>query len=153
MQRMEHACHCSCGKSAFRIAGTALTRFVCHCTICQDYTGDSYSDVVALWSGAVSLPINFPVTFKKYRPPPNVNRGQCQHCAKPVVEFMAIAPFVRLAFVPVVNIRDSQILPQRSAHIFYDRRVKNIDDSIPKFCGYWSSELAVTRLIIEGMFH
>jgi len=65
---------------------------------------------------------------------------------------MALAPFVRLAFVPVGNVRDAQILPSPSAHIFYDRRVEDVEDSIPKFSGYWPSELAVTRLIMGSLF-
>jgi hypothetical protein len=152
MQRVELGGHCLCGKSKFFVAGTPLGRFVCHCTICQGYTGEPFNDVAAFWAGSVCIPAEFPVTFKKYRPPPNVNRGLCQHCSKPVVEFMAIAPLVRLAFVPAGNIRDAQNLPPPSAHIFYDRRVKDVDDSIAKFSGYWPSELAVSRLIIRNLF-
>jgi hypothetical protein len=150
-QRLAQACHCACGESRFEIDGTPLTRFVCHCTICQSYTGGAYSDVTTFWAGAVSIPAEFPVTFKKYRPPPNVSRGLCQRCGNPVVEFMTLAPFVRVSFVPTRNIPDAQKLPPPSAHIFYHRRVKDIEDSVPKITGYWSSELAVTRQILAGL--
>jgi hypothetical protein len=153
MQHVDFACQCACGKSGFRVTATPLSRFVCHCTICRGYTGEPFNDVAAFWAGAVSVPSVFPVTFKKYRPPPNVSRGLCQHCAKPVVEFMTLAPLVKLAFVPVENILDAQNLPTPSAHIFYDRRVKDVEDSIAKFSGYWSSELAATRLILGSLFH
>jgi hypothetical protein len=152
-QRVLHACGCACGKSEFHIDGIPLTRFLCHCTICRIYTGECFNDVAAFWAGAISVPAEFPVAFKKHRPPPNVSRGLCRHCGKPVVEFMTLAPFVRLAFVPTKNIPNAQLLPFPSAQIFYDRRVKECDDSIPKFSGYWSSQLAVTRLILGSLVH
>jgi hypothetical protein len=67
------------------------------------------------------------------------------------VEFMTLAPFVRISFVPTRNILDTQKLPPPSAHIFYHRRVKDIEDSVPKITGYWSSELAVTRQILASL--
>jgi hypothetical protein len=127
-------------------------RIVCHCTICQEFNGAPYADVVAFRGGAISTPAAFPVTFKKYRPPPNVSRGLCQKCGKPVVEFLALAPYFKISFVPSTNFQDIQKLPAPGAHIFYHRRVKDLEDSVPKISGYWPSELAVGRLILAGLF-
>jgi hypothetical protein len=121
--------------------------------ICQKFNDAPSADVTAFWGGAISIPEAFPVAFEKYRRLPNVNRGRCQECGKPVVEFLTLAPFARISFVPSRNFQDIQKLPPPSAHIFYHRRVRDIDDSLPKISGYWPSELAVGRLILLGLFH
>jgi hypothetical protein len=148
---VQQTCQCLCGESEFQVSGVPLARFVCHCTICQTFTGGPFSEVVAFWARAIRAPAKFPVVFKKYRLPPNVSRGSCQGCGKPVVEFMRIAPLVRVAFVPIRNMPSGETLPRVGAHIFYDRRTQDVDDSIPKFSRYWASELAVSRLLFRGI--
>ena len=37
-------------------------------------------------------------------------------------------------------------------HIFYDPRVADIANSVPKLSGYWASEAYVTRSILAGLF-
>jgi hypothetical protein len=43
-------------------------------------------------------------------------------------------------------------LPAPDRHIFYDRRVADVADSVPKLSGYWASEAHVTRSILAGLF-
>jgi hypothetical protein len=57
-----------------------------------------------------------------------------------------------LAFVPAQNFPRAAELPAAGAHIFYDRRVADIEDNLPKFSGYWASEIHVTRSILAGLF-
>jgi hypothetical protein len=66
-----------------------------------------------------------------------------------VVGFLRLATFVRLAFVPTRNFSDQSVLPAPSAHIFYHRRQVDAADELKKISGYWPSELAVTRLVLE----
>jgi hypothetical protein len=42
-------------------------------------------------------------------------------------------------------------LPAPDCHIFYDRRVADIADSIPKLGGYWASEVHVARTVFAGL--
>jgi len=60
---------------------------------------------------------------------------------------MMLVPGVRIAFVPAHMYTDSNDLPAPSLHIFYDKHVEDIEDGLPKYSGYLSSELAVTRLL------
>jgi hypothetical protein len=57
-----------------------------------------------------------------------------------------------LAFVPSQNFPRPSELPAPDGHIFYDRRVADVADSIPKLSGYWASEAYVTRSILAGLF-
>jgi hypothetical protein len=57
-----------------------------------------------------------------------------------------------LAFVPTQNFPQPAELPAPDRHIFYDRRVADIADSVPKLSGYWVSEAYVTRSILAALF-
>ena len=65
---------------------------------------------------------------------------------------MPVAPFFGLSFIPVANFTDQSNLPAASMHTFYDRRVHDVIDHIPKISGYWPSQLAVTRDFMLNMF-
>jgi hypothetical protein len=72
-------------------------------------------------------------------------------CGSPVASFLGRAP-VALAFIPSQNFPRPAELPAPDRHIFYDRRVADIADSVPKLSGYWASEAYVTRSILAGIF-
>ena len=72
-------------------------------------------------------------------------------CGNPVLSFLGRAPMA-LAFVPSQNFPRPTELPAPDRHIFYDRRVADVVDSIPKLGGYWASEAYVTRSILAGFF-
>ena len=149
-QRLRQTAACHCGTSYFKVDGVPIGRFICHCRICQALYKQPYADVVMLWGGAIELPQTRPFTFKKHRLPPALNRSSCNACGAPVVNFMWMAPFVRLAFTNSANFADQSALPPPSFHIFYHRRVKDVHDSLPKVSGYWSSELSVMKLLVGG---
>ena len=149
---LNQSCACPCGQSTFKVKGTPALRFFCHCQICQSLYKQPHADVTAFWAGAISLPEDHSIQFRRYRPPPALRRGTCPSCSAPVVGFLRLAPFVQLAFVPSRNFSASSALPSPSAHVFYHRRVGNAQDSLPKISGYWPSELAVTKMILTNTF-
>jgi hypothetical protein len=53
-------------------------------------------------------------------------------------------PFMRMAFLPSNNFPPQAALPETAAHLFYNRRVSQINDDIPKYNGYWWSHLAMS---------
>ena len=63
-----------------------------------------------------------------------------------------LSPRLALAFVPSQNFPRPAELPAPDRHIFYDRRVADIANSVPKVSGYWASEAHVTRSILAGLF-
>jgi hypothetical protein len=66
---------------------------------------------------------------------------------------LRLAPFVQLAFVPSRNFTDRTALPAPSTHIFYHRRISDVNDALPKISGYWPSECAVTRMVLRSIIH
>jgi len=149
---LSQACACSCGASRFTVNGRPITRLLCHCLICQSIYRQPFADVTEFWAGAVHISDENKIQFKKHRPPPAVSRGTCPSCGAPVVGFMRLAPFARLAFVPSRNFSSPAELPAPSAHIFYHRRLKDVADELPKVNGYWPSKLAAGSLVIRSMF-
>lgn len=150
---LRHVCACPCGASHFAVAGHAITRLFCHCTICQLLYRQPHADVTVFWAGAVTLPSSHKIQFKKYRSPPALRRGTCPACGAPVIGYLRLAPFVQLGFVPSRSFSKPSALPSPSAHIFYHRRVQDVVDGLPKISGYWQSEVAVAQLIMKGIFH
>jgi hypothetical protein len=95
----------------------------------------TYADVTGFPAQTVALTEESAVTFRRYRPPPALDRGACAVCGGPVVEFMALGPLKMFAFVPSQNFERPSELPKPSLHIFYDRRVADATDALPKVSG------------------
>ena len=146
---INQTCTCPCGSSSVIVRAKPHARFLCHCTICQACQAATaqpyYSDECVHWASEVMLPENHRIEFKTHKPlPPAYSRGKCSACGVPVVAFIHVAPFVRFAFVPSNNYPNQLALPAPMAHMFYHRRVADISDALPKYSGYWSSQLMVS---------
>jgi hypothetical protein len=144
-------CQCSCGKARFNVRGHPMFRGFCHCTICQAYNDAPYADITLFRAKHVDMPRAGSVEYKTYRAPPAVQRGKCIACGRPAVEFIHIFPMPKLIIVPSANILDPALVPKPALHIFYDSRVADVDDDLPKFQGYLSSQLAFGRQLVASL--
>lgn len=143
-------CHCPCEHSRFSLKVTPKLRFRCHCEICQQVYAHPYSDFVIVPAAGVEMP-KTPINFKKMRPPPNLRRGLCPSCDKPVAGVFTLLPGLQFIFIPVANI-DAQVkLPEPSGDLFYHRRKQELDDASPKYHGYWSSEWAISKAVLSKL--
>ena len=123
---------CDCGTCAFEARKIPTARFICHCTICQAFTGKPFSDVTVLRARDVVLKNAHRIEFKKYRRlPPNLNRGRCANCGKPIVETAPAGPF-KMLFIPSSTFASPHLLPPVQMHIFYNRRLQDARDDLPK---------------------
>lgn len=134
-----HLCQCSCGAVRIAVRSAPLFRVLCHCTICQSFNSKPFADVTVFRAKGVDLPKDNTVEFRTYRPPPAVQRGKCSTCGGAAIELAAMP---KLVIIPSANFNDTAFLPAPAMHIFYDRRVADIDDHLPKYSGYWRSEMA-----------
>jgi len=149
---IHQTCACPCGESTFEVNAKPIARFTCHCEICQSlYKKPSANFTVVLAKDVKMLQADS-IQFKKYRLPPALRRGVCSFCNRPVIGFLRIAPFLKLAFIASSRYPEQDALPANQGHIFYHRRVADVNDSLPKFEGYLSSEWAVTKAIMSGLF-
>jgi hypothetical protein len=140
---MQTSCSCPCGESEVMVKNHPVIRFICHCKICQEVYRKPFADIVAVRSNQVIKPINPSIRFAKHRFPPAINRGVCFSCNSPVLALLPLAPAFALSFIPAVNFFKEYELPKPVLHLFYDRRVDNADDHLPKFNGYGQSQWAV----------
>jgi hypothetical protein len=141
------AAQCACGHVHFDIRARPRFRARCHCTICQRFNQAPFGDIVVFRAGDVDLPPAGTVEYAAYRPPPNVQRGVCSSCAQPVLERFESPLFPKLRFVPAALI-DPAELPKVSFDVFYERRVADIDDGLPKYTGYLRSQLAFMKQVL-----
>ena len=140
---------CSCYSNTYTINHTPIARFICHCTICQDYTGKAYNDVTVLLKSDLSeLDIN-KTRFRRWKMPPNISRGLCKRCHKPSIE-MAVGG--ALVFIPTDNYPNAAALPEPTMHLFYNRRVKDVDDNLPKYNGVVQSQTMAVKQLAQGMY-
>jgi hypothetical protein len=145
-------CACRCAASRFTVHGNPIGRFFCHCTTCQKAYGKPFADVTYFRAVSVTLPDSQPIAFRRHRPPPAMRRGNCAKCRNPVVSLLGFPRAMAFAFVPSQNFPRAAELPAASGHIFYDRRVADVEDDLPKVSGYWASEGCVTRSLFRGLF-
>ncbi len=139
---------CECGRCTFGVAAVPVARFICHCTICQAFNSKPFADVTVLKARGVTSENSQNIAFRKYRSPPNIERGTCRTCGKPAIEHGGFGP-MKFAFIPSANYEALDQLPAPQMHIFYHRRVSDAVDDLPKYNGYWSSELAVVRALMQ----
>ncbi len=151
-QTAEMITTCPCGCTSVHILTTPRARFYCHCTICQAVSRQAYADDCLQLASNVHISDESKIEFRSYKSPPAFSRGICKHCQSPVIAFFSPMPFIRLAFIPSVNYPPAIKLPKSKGHMFYRHRVAEIDDALPKYEGYWSSQLATAAAITRSLF-
>jgi hypothetical protein len=138
---------CRCGKSVVTATAPLKARFICHCTFCQEFTGKAFSDVTVVNGGDLQLTCSDHITYAKWRRlPPSLARGRCAHCGDPIVERSGSGP-LKTYFVPSAAFNDGTELPPVAMRAFYNRRVTDMPDNLPRHEGYWRSQIAIIRLI------
>ncbi len=138
---------CDCGIFSFESSEAPTARFVCHCLFCQDFTGEAFSDVSVLVAHRIEMKGTANLIHKKYRLPPNLNRTRCARCGKPAMETIGAGP-LKLVFVPSKSFVEKNLLPPVRLHVFYNRRVGDVADDLPKYAHYWPSQFAITKTIL-----
>jgi hypothetical protein len=63
---------------------------------------------------------------------------------------MAALPFLSLAFVPAARFPVDFLLPRPVMHIYYESRIADVADELPKHSGQWPSQLAVLQMIMKA---
>jgi len=147
---VQSVCSCPCGHTQITIMGEPLLRVLCHCKICQEVYGAAFADFVMLRLSQITQPLEPGIRFARHRAPPNVNRGICASCLNPVIALMTAVPFFGLACIPTINLPTNAKVLEPALHSFYDRRVKDVHDELPKYCGYGPSQWAVMRRFISA---
>lgn len=136
---------CGCGAVRFEVTQEPMLRVLCHCTICQAFNQAPFADVALVRRSEVHVDGESSVDFQAYRPPPNVQRGKCRQCGDPVVEHLHMPGPLALTFIPSERFADPTQLPAASLRVFYNRRVQDCNDTLPRYSGYLRSQLGLLR--------
>ena len=139
---------CQCGDTRFSIKDKPIIRLFCHCKICQEFNSAPYGDVAIFLSKDVVLQENSKVDYKKYKMPPAVQRGKCSSCHKPAIEYLKLPLMPELTIIPSANIPTGDFLPDPSMHIFYHRRINDMNDELPKISGFIKSQVKLAGKIL-----
>ena len=139
-------CSCSCGHVEFNVVHKPLARFCCHCTICQDFNDAAYADILIYDGAGIEEPPEGRVIYKSYKAKSPILRGKCANCDDPILEATVSGP--KLWIVPVAARQGTAKLPNPAAHIYYETRTQDIDDTLPKYKGALKSNLVMMKHIL-----
>lgn len=142
---------CRCGACSLEVAGAVRLRFICHCTICQRFNASPQADMAVFRRDEVALATDCPIEYERYKKRMGVDRGRCRECGQPVVEFMQLPLVPGIAFAPAAAVAAVMPLPEPAMRLFYDKRVADADDDLPRFSGFLASQLAASRRLLPAL--
>jgi hypothetical protein len=101
---------------------------------------------------AVNEARNSHVSFKNYQSSISpLRRGACKICGKPVFSVAGLVSPLKFALIPTERV-SKEIIVQPLAHVFYHRKVSDINDQIAKCSGYWKSQLLIQKAFLKSLF-
>ena len=142
---------CPCGSVSFRITGRPLLRAFCHCNTCREFNGTDVADVTVFRAADVVVENESGVDYRAYQRPALARRGKCTSCERPAVERASIPFGLDIVILPSENVRREVLLPAPSMHIFYDRRVADAADDLPKRGGFITSQTSFMLGLFKGL--
>lgn len=143
---------CECGTVTIEATSLPPMRFFCHCRFCQEVYQAPFADITALWSWKVDVAEGADqLEHRRYQWfPSSVLRILCRQCRKPVLGRLHVPPF-GVSFVPAAMWPDADDLPPASGHVFYHRRVVDIDDDLSKASSLSTSQMKVTAWMLPRL--
>jgi len=125
--------HCDCNTVEVTMNGAPKVHAFCHCEDCRDLLQVPYHSVLAWESDQVHISrgANDIVSFQ--HPTKNMKRIFCSHCGDVLYNTNAMG--WKLISQLMFRKCNGDQLPdafQSNAHFFYDRRLVEIEDSLPK---------------------
>lgn len=124
---------CECGQSRYSLSRMPTRRFLCHCTICQGVYKAPYADVLVTGARSVAIASEHSLDFKRLNGEKSVDRGICNHCETPTIGFLQVLPGVKLGLVPATRLEHTDGMPSPAMHIFYESRVADLHDELPRY--------------------
>jgi len=142
-----HEATCSCGKAGVTVLAAPSARFRCHCTICQRVYADNFSDVLVFRRGQLKLIDETQVNWTRTKKVTPLTRALCVHCDAPVMAHF----YGLLAFMPKRALAD-ELAPDVSMDIYYDTRVKELLDDVPKSSGLIGAYAGLSLPFLKVLF-
>ena len=128
-----HKVHCDCHSVEVEIVNQPKVHAYCHCEDCRELLQVPYHSVLA-WNGeevSISKGANEVISFQ--HPTKNMTRVFCKNCGDVLYNTNAMG--WKLVSQILVLKTNGYTLPESykpNGHFFYDRRIVDIDDALPK---------------------
>ncbi len=124
---------CDCAAVGLEMTGAPRVHAFCHCEDCRALLDVPYHSVVAWDADNVSIVAGEEHAVEYKYPTLDMARVFCRHCGETVYNTNAMGwRLVSQLLIRKCNDDEVPAELQSNAHFFYDRRVIDIDDVLPK---------------------
>ncbi len=131
---MKYEIHCECGAVAAQLSGSPRVRGHCHCEDCRELLDVPYHSVTAWNSEQVTVTRGSESLAEYQHPSLDMKRFFCKHCGETL--FNSNAMDWRIVSQHLIRKCNDGNLPEElssESHFFYDRRIIDVDDALPKY--------------------
>ena len=128
-----HQVHCDCGEVEVTTSGAPRVHGYCHCEDCRELLQVPYHSVLAWEPDQVSIIKGEGDVIAYQHPRKRMTRVFCRHCGDVLYNTNAMG--WKLISQLMFKKCNGDALPEgfeSTSHFFYDRRVIDIADSLPK---------------------
>lgn len=125
--------HCDCNAVELEMTGSPRVHAFCHCEDCRDLLDVPYHSVTAWNAEDVNITHGGEHAVEYKYPTLEMTRVFCKHCGEVVYNTNAMG--WRLVSQVLIRKCNNDVLPSElasNAHFYYDRRIVDIDDNLPK---------------------
>ena len=129
----QYKVQCDCGSVGVSMEGAPRVHAFCHCEDCRALLDVPYHSIVAWDADNVSITSGREHTVEYKYPTLDMTRVFCRNCGETLYNTNAMG--WKLVSQLLIRKCNNDELPeefQSNAHFFYDRRIIDIDDRIPK---------------------
>lgn len=124
---------CDCGSVEVSMTGTPKVHAYCHCEDCRVLLDVPYHSIVAWEQDHVAITSGQEQSVEYRHPTLDMTRVFCKNCGETLYNTNAMG--WKLVSQLLIRKCHSEELPEEfksNAHFFYDRRIVDIDDQLPK---------------------
>lgn len=128
-----HKVHCDCNAVEVTMTGSPKVHAYCHCEDCRELLQVPYHSVLAWEADQVQISKGSDDVVEFQHPRKRMKRIFCKHCGDVLYNTNAMG--WKLVSQLLYKRSNNNQLPQTllsNAHFFYDRRVIDISDDLPK---------------------
>ena len=129
-----YSVHCDCGAVELGITGQPIVHAYCHCIDCRELLNVPYHAVTAWKSRDVKIVNGIDNLVEYQHPTLDMERAYCAHCGEVLFNTNSMGwRVVSQWFIAKCN--DAGLPPELCSdmHFFYEQRVVDIDDELPKY--------------------
>ena len=137
---------CFCGKVTFRVEGPQIFSMYCHCTTCQKLHGAPFVHFLGFPKPNVQV-TGGRASIVEVASSKGMNRYSCGVCSARVYNenLSEDSGFIGVPAMALERGADGKIVDMEkiapTGHIFYDDRVVDMDDDLPKFKAFPGGEV------------